>query len=303
MFTTKKLDHPALNIVLPRGGNTEPLNQHLPLAKYSCIQQFAKPESGKTYNTARIILAQEMLGNPFTYIIHISPNGAYDETFVNSGLSKRKEYLAIDPNEGMWQEKLKAVLEKMKDMKLDYESVKEDYIEAITRFSNAHPKTDKTIEACNIFLNKLAEHIEYGNRNKICNKLNICVYIDDMAGKSEMTKKNSPLTEIISRRRHFNATIIINTQTYKSVGKDARYMQADLVLYPYLSGDELLEIYKEMRMSSLFKDFDNFIEIYNFCMDELKTNPKAHPFMMIFSKGRKVYKGMNQEVILEPQNP
>ena len=99
------------------------------------------------------------------------------------------------------------------------------------------------------FKNKNKE-IEY--LGKKLNKYNWKTYphrclliFDDFASHPLIRSKETEMSRLLKKLRHFNINVMICVQTAKSLSKDIKRICTDFILFPGISEDDFMELMKE----------------------------------------------------------
>lgn len=69
--------------------------------------------------------------------------------------------------------------------------------------------------------------------------------LDDFASHPLLKSKESDLSRLMKKLRHFNINIIICVQTVKSIPKDLKRTLSDLILFPGISYDDFMDLMRE----------------------------------------------------------
>jgi len=113
--------------------------------------------------------------------------------------------------------------------------------------------------------------------------------VDDCMN-TDIFRKKSLFTNTQIRNRHLFLSIIIVSQSYKGILKPIRLNLNWLIIFRINDMKLLKEIHEEN--SSIFKDFDQFMDTFGYCTEN------DHDFMYIDILKKDVRKNFNQRIIL-----
>ena len=69
--------------------------------------------------------------------------------------------------------------------------------------------------------------------------------LDDFASHPLLRSKETEMSRLLKKLRHFNINVIICVQTVKSISKDIKRTLSDIVLFPGVSYDDFMDLMKE----------------------------------------------------------
>ena len=119
----------------------------------------------------------------------------------------------------------------------------------------------------------LDKQLQYEKDGNIKDRPSICIFFDDAVN---IIKKNSLITSLCSRYRHFGIDqIIISIQSYKGVPNIVRQNISTLILMSPNNNTKQLKLIDEEI--DVFNGYDNFKKLF----DEATNNQERYNFMMI----------------------
>ena len=116
------------------------------------------------------------------------------------------------------------------------------------------------------------------------------VILDDCMN-TDLFRKKSPFTNIQIRNRHLFMSIIVVSQSYKSILRPIRQNINWLITFKCNDKKLCQEIFEEA--GSMFKDFEQFMDTLEYCTD------KPFNFMYIDKTNNEVRKNFNEKVMLD----
>jgi hypothetical protein len=134
-------------------------------------------------------------------------------------------------------------------------------------FNCSDTYTDASLQS---ILNK---QLQFEKDGKLDDRPSICIFFDDAVN---IIKKNSLITSLCSRYRHFGIDqIIISIQSYKGVPNIIRQNLSTLILMSPNSNSKQLKLIDEEL--DVFNGYDNFRKLF----DEATNNQERYNFMMV----------------------
>ena len=220
----------------------KPIDEKLPFAQNGITGLIAPPGSGKTYTYLKLICQQEVLREEpfFELVVICSTSAKFDKTVetFKDAIKKSKLVCVKDSDLLAWLNKyMRRILK---------------YNAMINYINSNFKKKDDEIERV------LSKH-RFKNKNKeveyLCHKLvkynwktypHRCLLImDDFASSPLIRSKETEMSRLLKKLRHFNINVMICVQTAKSLSKDIKRICTDFVLFPGLSEDDFMELMKE----------------------------------------------------------
>ena len=220
----------------------KPIHDKLPFAQNGITGLIAPPGSGKTFTYLKLICQQEVLNkDPFFELVVIcSTSSKFDKTVESfkEAIKKSKLVCVKDSDLLSW-------LNKYMRRVLKYNSI----INFINSGLKEKNEEIERIEMKHRFKNKNKE-IEY--LGKKLNKYNWKTYphrclliFDDFASHPLIRSKETEMSRLLKKLRHFNINVMICVQTAKSLSKDIKRICTDFILFPGISEDDFMELMKE----------------------------------------------------------
>ena len=113
--------------------------------------------------------------------------------------------------------------------------------------------------------------------------LNCLVVLDDMASHPLLQRKESELSRLTTKCRHYNLTFVIAVQTPKFILKNMKRMCTDLVLYKGFGEEDFKDLMKEVshpwKINDLWEQYKKLGNIHskmimNLSSDHVKFEDK-----------------------------
>jgi hypothetical protein len=118
----------------------------------------------------------------------------------------------------------------------------------------------------------------YGVSRSVCPLL---VVLDDFAGHPLLERKETPLSRMMTKCRHYSCTFIVAIQTAKYIIKNIRRQATDLVVWSGLSEEDFHQLFKEIAYSydekGLWEEYRNLPTQTS----HLILNVKAHNYRFV----------------------
>ena len=236
----------------------KPIDEKYPYAQNGITAMIAPVGSGKSYNYLKLMAKQEHIFNePFFELIAIcSTSNKFDKTVQTFKDTIKKS---------------KIVPVKDSDL-LDYlnEYMHRMFIyNTIMRFVMDGLPWQKLNEKYNDLLELLRKHVGIYSFNNpktivkgtkwIASILNeygwktyphrMLLILDDFASHPLLRSKETEMSRLLKKLRHFNINVIICVQTVKSIPKDIKRGLSDLILFPGISEYDFKDLLKEINMN------------------------------------------------------
>ena len=229
-----------------RNAQIKPIHDRFPFAQNGISAFIAPMGSGKSYTYLKLAAKQEVLFNEpfFELIVICSTSNKFDET-VNTykEVIKKSKLVAVKDTQLLdW-------LNKYMRRILKYNSI-------IKYINSNFKKTDEEIER--LFtkhnLNNNKKQLKY-----IAEKLakyqwrsyphRCWLILDDFASHPLIRSKETEMSRLLKKLRHFNINVTICVQTVKSIPKDIKRTLSDIVLFNGISKDDFYDLIKESPAS------------------------------------------------------
>ena len=228
----------------------KPVHEKFPLAQNGIVGLIAPPGSGKSFTYLKLAAQQEQLFNEpfFELIVICSTSNKFDKTVeaYKDVIQKSKLVALKDSDLLLWLNKYMRRILKYNAMMKFIQSDFKDENEEMTRILNKHrfkqngKQTEKQkYEMIKYIANKLSK---YGWRTFPHRCLLI---LDDFASHPLVRSKETEMSRLLKKLRHFNINVMICVQTSKSISKDIKRICTDFILFPGLSETDFIDLMKE----------------------------------------------------------
>ena len=228
----------------------KPVHDKFPLAQNGIVGLIAPPGSGKSFTYLKLAAQQEQLFNEpfFELIVICSTSNKFDKTVeaYKDVIQKSKLVALKDSDLLSWLNKYMRRILKYNAMMKFIQSDFKDENEEMTRILNKHrfktngKQTEKQkYEMIKYIANKLSK---YGWRTFPHRCLLI---LDDFASHPLVRSKETEMSRLLKKLRHFNINVMICVQTSKSISKDIKRICTDFILFPGLSETDFIDLMKE----------------------------------------------------------
>ena len=247
----------------------KPIDKKFAYAQNGITAMIAPVGSGKSYNYLKLMAKQEQIFNePFFELIAIcSTSNKFDKTVqtFKETIKKSKivpvkdtdllEYL----NEYMhrifiYNTIMKFVMDglpwsKLADKYPDLLELLQKHV-GIYTFSN----NKSIVKGLKWIAGVLAEYQwkTYPHR--------MLLILDDFASHPLLRSKETEMSRLLKKLRHFNINVIICVQTVKSIPKDIKRGLSDLILFPGIGETDFKDLLKEINCN--FIDYDTLWNTY-----------------------------------------
>ena len=228
----------------------KPVHDKYPLAQNGIVGLIAPPGSGKSFTYLKLAAQQEQLFNEpfFELIVICSTSNKFDKTVeAYKDVIKKSKIVALKDSDLLsWLNKYMRRILKYNAMMKFIQSDFKDENEEMTRILNKHrfktngKQTEKQkYEMIKYIANKLSK---YGWRTFPHRCLLI---LDDFASHPLVRSKETEMSRLLKKLRHFNINVMICVQTSKSISKDIKRICTDFILFPGLSETDFIDLMKE----------------------------------------------------------
>ena len=266
----------------------KPIDSKCPYAQNGITAMIAPVGSGKSYNYLKIMAKQECIyDEPFFELIVIcSTSSKFDktvetfkDTIKKSKIVPVKDVDLLDYlNEYMNRIFIYNAIMRFVMNGLPWEKLQKDYADLLDLL-RAHVgvysyRTPKTIEKglkwiCGV-LNEY-QWKTYPHR--------MLLILDDFASHPLLRSKETEMSRLLKKLRHFNINVIICVQTVKSIPKDLKRGLSDIILFPGISEYDFKDLLKEINM--------NFID-HNSLWNSYKQIDNQHTTIALHLNARRV---------------
>ena len=233
----------------------EPISPKWKFSSNGIYLFIGKPGSGKTYYLLKhIMMSEKLFDKPYyNRIIFCSTSAGLDKT-VLAFSSKLKTPISY-----VNDEELMPFLRKHIKTKKKYYAL---YRYVMNNFKKPEDEVKRIIEKKGLTTKK--KQVEYIAKkfNKYGTTrypLNCLVVLDDMASNPLLQRKESELSRLMTKCRHYNLTFIIAVQTPKFILKNLKRMCTDVVLYKGCGEEDFKNLMKEVshpwKINDLWEDY------------------------------------------------
>ena len=228
----------------------KPVHDKYPLAQNGLVGLIAPPGSGKSFTYLKLAAQQEQLFNEpfFELIVICSTSNKFDKTVeaYKDVIQKSKLVALKDSDLLAWLNKyMRRILKYNAMMKFIQSDFKEEN-EEMARILNKHRFKQN---------GKQTEKQKYDMVKYIANKLSkygwktfphrCLLILDDFASHPLVRSKETEMSRLLKKLRHFNINVMICVQTSKSISKDIKRICTDFILFPGLSETDFADLMKE----------------------------------------------------------
>ena len=228
----------------------KPVHDKYPLAQNGIVGLIAPPGSGKSFTYLKLAAQQEQLFNEpfFELIVICSTSNKFDKTVeAYKDVIKKSKIVALKDSDLLaWLNKYMRRILKYNAIMKYIQSDFKDENEEMTRILNKHrfkqngKQTEKQkYEMVKYIANKLSK---YGWKTFPHRCLLI---LDDFASHPLVRSKDTEMSRLLKKLRHFNINVMICVQTSKSISKDIKRICTDFILFPGLSETDFIDLMKE----------------------------------------------------------
>lgn len=228
----------------------KPIHDKFLLAQNGIVGLIAPPGSGKSFTYLKLAAQQEQLfDDPFFELIVIcSTSNKFDKTVeaFKDCIQKSKIVALKDTDLLDWLNKyMRRILKYNAIMKYIHSDLKNES-EEIARLLSKHKfkvngrQTEKQrYDMIKYLASKLQKYgwVTFPHR---------CLLIlDDFASHPLVRSKETEMSRLLKKLRHFNINVMICVQTAKSLSKDIKRICTDFILFPGLSETDFADLMKE----------------------------------------------------------
>ncbi|MDR1781403.1 MAG: hypothetical protein LBR40_00155 [Bacilli bacterium] len=226
----------------------EPFSDELQLGKNGVILFIARQGKGKSYKIMQLILYTDMIaGNKpyFNNILFSSTSDQNDKT-VDAFKKVVKTKIEYVPHDEILERLEKHIKHKKKLNALwTYIHSKNTIVtKVMKRLAIKHKLFDQQ-RTMNYIKHKM---MRYGYPQYPTLSL---VILDDFLGSPYLERKEHPFVRLITKCRHYQITLVVAQQSVKGIGKTARRMASDCVIWSGFGMDDFIDICKEMSCANV----------------------------------------------------
>ena len=236
----------------------KPIDKSFAYAQNGITAMIAPVGSGKSYNYLKIMAKQECIfDEPFFELIVIcSTSSKFDRTVMTfkdtikkSKIVPVKDVDLLDYlNEYMrriyiYNAIMKFVLSGLPWNKL--EKNYEDLLELLKKHVGVYNyQTPKTIDKALRWICAILKEYQWRSFPH-----RMLLILDDFAAHPLLRSKETEMSRLLKKLRHFNINVIICVQTVKSIPKDLKRGLQDIILFPGISEYDFFDLLKEINMN------------------------------------------------------
>ena len=271
-----------------KSAEIKPIADEYPLTQNGITALIAPPGSGKTFTYLKLAAQQEYLfDQPFFELIVIcSTSGEFDKT-VNSlknCITKSKLVTIKDEDLLDWLNKyMRRTLKYnslLKYINNDFNVDDQETKRVLTKHNllrNGKPQDDKLkLKSIEYVASKLKK---YGWTTVPHRCLLI---LDDFASHPLLKSKDTQMSRLLKKLRHFNINVMICVQTAKSISKDIKRICTDFILFPGISEDDFMNLLKESMAGKFDKNMlCNYYKKLTNTHDQLRIHIYANKVVMV----------------------
>ena len=228
----------------------KPVHDKYPLAQNGIVGLIAPPGSGKSFTYLKLAAQQEQLFNEpfFELIVICSTSNKFDKTVeAYKDVIKKSKIVALKDSDLLaWLNKYMRRILKYNAIMKYIQSDFKDENEEMTRILNKHRFKQN---------GKQTEKQKYDMVKYIANKLSkygwktfphrCLLILDEFASHPLVRSKETEMSRLLKKLRHFNINVMICVQTSKSISKDIKRICTDFILFPGLSETDFIDLMKE----------------------------------------------------------
>ena len=253
----------------------KPIDDKFPFAQNGICAMIAPVGSGKSYNYLKIMAKQEnMFNEPFFELIVIcSTSAKFDKTVITfkEAIKKSKivpvkdsdllEYL----NEYMNRIFIYNTIMRFVNDGLKWNKMDEEMKDLIIKHTGIHRfNSEKSITKAIQWITNTLKEFGWKTYPHRC-----LLVLDDYASHPLLRSKETELSRLLKKLRHFNINVIICVQTVKSIPKDLKRGLSDLIIFPGISQEDFLDLMKEVNTN--FIDNKTLWESYRKILNQHST--------------------------------
>ena len=231
----------------------KPIDEKFPFAQNGITAMIAPVGSGKSYNYLKLMAKQETIFNePFYELIVIcSTSSKFDKTVMTfrEAIKKSKIVAVKDSdlldylNEYMSRVFIYNTIMKFINDGLKWDKMSEDMSELLLKHTGIRIfNSPRTIQKGIKFIASTLKELNwktYPHR--------MLLILDDFASHPLLRSKETEMSRLLKKLRHFNINVIICVQTVKSIPKDLKRGLSDIILFPGISQEDFIELMKEVN--------------------------------------------------------
>ena len=234
----------------------KPIHEKYLFAQNGITALIASMGSGKSYNYLKSICKQEVLfDEPFYELVVIcSTSSKFDKTVETyKTLIKKSKLVCVKDTDLLdWLNKYMRRILKYNSINEHVKSNFKVIPEELQRSFNKHGLA--VLDENHINPQKKEKRFKYISEKLI--KYNwktvphrCLLILDDFANHPLLRSKETEMSRLLKKLRHFNINVIICVQTCKSIPKDIKRILSDIILFPGIGLDDFKDLMKESPAS------------------------------------------------------
>ena len=264
----------------------KPIHEKYPFAQNGITALIATMGSGKSYNYIKSVCKQEVIfDEPFYELVVIcSTSSKFDKTVETyKHLIKKSKLVCVKDSDLLnWLNKYMRRILKYNAIN---EYVNSDFKKIPDELGRAFAKHGlAALDEENVNPKKKTKRLKYITQKLVKYQWRTiphrCLLIlDDFASHPLLRSKETEMSRLLKKLRHFNINVIICVQTVKSIPKDIKRTLSDIILFPGIGIEDFKDLMKESP-ASMF-DINTLWKEYN----SLQSN---HDMFTIHLKAKKI---------------
>ena len=264
----------------------KPIHDKYLFAQNGITALIASMGSGKSYNYIKSVCKQEVIfDEPFYELVVIcSTSAKFDKTVETyKELIKKSKLVCVKDTELLeWLNKYMRRILKYNaindHVKSDFKNIPEELDRCFRKhglaaLDESHLNPQKKHKRHKYIADKLSKY-QWKNIPHRC-----LLILDDFASHPLLRSKETEMSRLLKKLRHFNINVIICVQTVKSIPKDIKRTLSDIILFPGIGLEDFKDLMKESP-ASMF-DINTLWKEYN----SLQSN---HDMFTIHLKAKKI---------------
>jgi hypothetical protein len=266
----------------------KPIHDKYLFSQNGITAMIAKMGAGKSYQYLKLIARQEVLNpDPFYELVVIcSTSNKFDKTVQSYREAVKKSKLVAVKDEDLL-EYLNGYLK----LYLEYDAI-------MTFITSNFKRMNETLEKI-FHENGIRTDLQFGSKSAVKNTEKMIRFMagrlkrigwktfphrallimDDFANHPLLRSKESDLSRMLKKLRHFCMNVIICVQTVKSIPKDIKRTLSDIMLFSGVSHEDFFDLMKEIPAGWI--NAENLWNVYRNLED-------PHAFITVYITARKV---------------
>lgn len=247
----------------------KPIHDKYLFAQNGIAALIASMGSGKSYNYLKYVCKQEVLfDEPFYELVVIcSTSAKFDKTVETyKQLIKKSKLVCVKDSDLLdWLNKYMRRILKYNSIndyvKSDFKLINEE-LQRLFAKHNLNALDERTLSK-----QKKEKRLKYITDKLVkyqwrTNPHRCLLILDDFANHCLIRNKETEMSRLLKKLRHFNMNVIICVQTVKSLSKDIKRTLSDIVLFPGVGEEDFMELIKESPASlfdrkTLWKEYNS----------------------------------------------